>query len=114
MRTKGRAEHRMRHQEQTLYRPVHLGPVLRLRTNGPRLQLAFSLKLGVMQATGIAERAGSIGTASPLGCVDAVAAVASARRRGALRNGQSHSEQQQKNIASELTPRRFLTSVVIP
>lgn len=53
------------------------------------LHLPLPLQLRVVKPAGVAERPGAVGTTSPLGGVDTVAAVASAWRCGALIRGKT-------------------------
>lgn len=59
--------------------PCLLVTLLGLGTQRSGFKLALALKLGVVQAAGVAESAGTIGATSPFGGVDSVAAVAAAR-----------------------------------
>lgn len=58
--------------------------LFRLGTKSTSLELTLSLQLGVVKAAGVAQSASTVGTTSPFGSVDSVAAVAAARWGSAL------------------------------
>ena len=49
-------------------------------SDGSLFQLSFALKLGVVQAAGVAESSRAVWAAPPFGSIDPVAAMASSRR----------------------------------
>lgn len=53
-------------------------------SDGSLFQLSFALKLGVVQAAGVAESSRAIWAAPPFGSIDPVAAMASSRRSRTL------------------------------